>query len=856
MKNEILVQIESLAESLVLWDGKEPASIAEKFEAIAVSAFGLGETVASQTALKAGQSWLEANAGNRAALLPHLGDVVSALQDVFANGRSAQEVGILRSATDPVPAGSLPPFIDKKILSDFLARQDGVMEDFESLILDWEKHKNMDIMREMLRLMHTVKGESALLGLSDVEKLCHAVEDYLGRSPEAAKIDLLLEAKDWLLQVFRCYSGRVESQPPMDALWLRLMGEIPDTPGEECLPLTAWSEIPAAADKSILADFIAESIEHLENADLKIMSLETDPKNQEAMNAVFRAFHSIKGVAAFLELEGIRIVSHEVETLLDLVRSGKLPASGPMVDIFLESVDALRKMVNALRDSANHGLTQAHAEAWNTLLNRVRAAAAGKEPTAAAHVAHEAAPGQRLGEILVQAGSLSPESMRESLANQKNGESSAPLGELLVKEGKASGLAVSQALRSQKAVGDEQPAAERSVVGIKETVKVEADRLDRLLDAIGELVIAESMIVQSPELKGKVSPMMVQRLTHLDKITRGLQEMGTSLRMVPIRPVFQKMARLVRDLSKKQGKAIEFLASGDETELDKTVVEKIGDPLVHMIRNAVDHGIESEIEKRTSAGKPASATVRLSAFQKGGSICIKLEDDGRGLNRDAILAKARDNGLIKPDAVLEDREVWQLIFEPGFSTAKVVTETSGRGVGMDVVKRNVEELRGRIDIQSQLGVGTTFSIWLPLTLAIIDGMIVRLGKERFIFPTLSILRIVGLVEEDIYTVAGKGEMLKIQDEMVPLLRLNQLYPGFDSSGWSRLAVIVESDGKKLGIPVDELLGQQQIVIKSLGESFKNIPGLTGGAILSDGNVGMILDVDGLLKCLNQEEARV
>jgi two-component system chemotaxis sensor kinase CheA len=325
--------------------------------------------------------------------------------------------------------------------------------------------------------------------------------------------------------------------------------------------------------------------------------------------------------------------------------------------------------------------------------------------------------------------------------------------------------------------------------------------------------------------------------------------------MVPIRPVFQKMARLVRDLGKKQGKAIEFVTNGDETELDKTVVEKIGDPLVHMVRNAIDHGIETESAHRTAAGKPGTATVRLSAFQKGGNICIKLEDDGRGLNREAILAKARENGLIKADAVLEDREVWQLIFEPGFSTAKVVTETSGRGVGMDVVKRNVEELRGRIDIQSQAGAGTTFSIWLPLTLAIIDGMIVRLGRERFIFPTLSIVRIVPLVKEEIYTVVDQGEMLKIQDEMIPLLRLSHLYTGFDSSGWSRLAVIVESDGKKVGVPVDELLGQQQIVIKGLGESLKNIAGLTGGAILSDGNVGIILDVDGLMKSLQMEASR-
>jgi two-component system chemotaxis sensor kinase CheA len=853
MKEDILSLIESLAGTLVLWDGKDPATIAGTFEAIADSAAGAGQESAAAAARKAGRMLREGKAGEPAPAFAS--EVISALQDVFANGRNPQDIAVLRAGSEAAPQWSPAPFIDKKILADFLARQDGVMEDFETLILGWERQKDMDCMREMLRLMHTVKGESALLGLSDVEKLCHAIEDYFGRTLEDAKIDLLLEAKDWFLQVFRFHSGRSGAHTPPDALLKRLSGEDGGAAEADGMTLQTWIGIPGSADGGILADFISESREHLENADLKIMSLETDPQNQESMNAIFRAFHSIKGVAAFLELEGIRTMAHEVETLLDLCRGGKLPITGPMVDIFLESVDALRKMIHALQNPADHGFTQEQANTWNSLLARVRDAVAGKDP--GAHQASrppESAPGMRLGEILVETGAVTEADMEGVLEAQK--AEGKPVGELLVKEGKASALAVSQALRSQKAANEDAAVGERAVVAVKETVKVEAERLDRLLDAIGELVIAESMIVQSAELKGRVSPMMAQRLAQLDKITRGLQEMGTSLRMVPIRPVFQKMARLVRDLSKKQGKAIEFVTVGDDTELDKTVVEKIGDPLVHMVRNSVDHGIETDPGMRAAGGKPAAATVRLSAFQKGGNICIKLEDDGRGLNKEAILNKARENGLIKPDAVLEDREAWQLIFEPGFSTAKQVTETSGRGVGMDVVKRNVEELRGRIDIQSQPGFGTTFSIWLPLTLAIIDGMIVRLGGERFIFPTLSILRIVPLAKDGIYTVTGKGEMLKLQDELIPLMRLSQIYPGFDSGDWSRLAVIVESDGKKMGIPVDELLGQQQIVIKSLGESFKNIPGLTGGAILSDGNVGMILDVDGLLKCLQQEESRV
>lgn len=894
MNERIVAQVESLAESLVLWDGRDPSALKEAFAALAALADEAGQGIVSRACSAACQRLAGPDGSGTAVsgdadLVRSLEELVSALQDVVVNGRdpsahpalsgaaradsgeswamapaAAQDASAEAPAAPPsLSAPSSPSwFVDKKILADFLARQDGVMEEFESLILDWERSKDTERMREILRLMHTVKGESALLGISDVEHLCHAVEDYLGRAGDGAKIDLLLETKDWFLQVFRFHSGRAGSPAPMESVREKLMAPVDAEPAAEegALPLQAWITLPAGADQEILADFICESREHLENADLKIMSLETDPGNQESMNAIFRAFHSIKGVAAFLGLEGIRTLAHEVETLLDKVRSGAIKASGGMVDLWLESVDAMRKILSALAAASDHHVTAQDAAAWNALLVQVRKAVAGNLPEAhkpaGAGSASASAPGQKLGEILVQSGAVTSEELRATLSAQENGARPGRLGEMLVKEGKASAQEVTQALRSQKSP-EESPAAAAAAgaMAVKETVKVEAERLDRLLDAIGELVIAESMIVQSPELRGKVSPTMLQRLAHLDKITRGLQEMGTSLRMVPIRPVFQKMARLVRDLSKKQGKAIEFATLGDQTELDKTVVEKIGDPLVHMVRNAIDHGIETDPQVRIRAGKPAVATVQLSAFQKGGNICIKLQDDGRGLNREAILAKARENGLIKQDAVLEDRDVWQLIFEPGFSTAKEVTETSGRGVGMDVVKRNVEELRGRIEIQSHSGVGTTFSIWLPLTLAIIDGMIVRLGGDRFIFPTLSILRIVPLVEEEIYSVVGKGEMLKLQDEMIPLIRLHQLYPGFESAGWARLAVIVESEGKKVGIPVNELLGQQQIVIKALGESFKNIPGLTGGAILSDGNVGMILDVDGLMKCLLTEDAR-
>jgi two-component system chemotaxis sensor kinase CheA len=603
--------------------------------------------------------------------------------------------------------------------------------------------------------------------------------------------------------------------------------------------------VPESTDPGILADFIVESAEHLEQSDLGLLTLETDPANKECLDGVFRAFHSIKGVAGFLGLDGIKCLSHEAESLLDKIRSGEMGLSEPVMDCVFDTVAFLKTAIGHLKtgtgEEEDHAL-RGRAAALRTSLHFLLSGQAGG-------MAGEGGPGPspaRLGDILTASGAVTPEILEAALADQAAGGKK--LGEALVESGALEAKQVAQALRTQKA-SSARPAAAAGAV--KETVKVDADRLDRLLDAIGELVIAESMVLGSPELKGRVTPPLAKQMGQLDKIARELQEMGTSLRMVPIRPTFQKMARLVRDLSKQSGKAVEFVMVGEETELDKTVVEKISDPLVHMLRNSLDHGIESDPEARAAAGKPSTATVTLKAFQKGGSVCIEISDDGRGLDREAILAKAKEKGLLREDPNPPDREVWNYIFEAGFSTAKAVTDISGRGVGMDVVKRNIEALRGRIDIQSKAGQGTVFSIWLPLTLAIIDGMVVRIGEERYVFPTLAIVRIVSFTEEEKLTVKKKGEMLSVRGELVPVFPLQgYFHPGEGRDGRepvSRLLLIAESEGRKAAFPVDELLGQQQIVIKKLEEGFPDIAGMSGGAILPDGRVGLILDLDGLMK---------
>ncbi|EKD26802.1 MAG: hypothetical protein ACD_79C01010G0002 [uncultured bacterium] len=364
---------------------------------------------------------------------------------------------------------------------------------------------------------------------------------------------------------------------------------------------------------------------------------------------------------------------------------------------------------------------------------------------------------------------------------------------------------------------------------------------------IGELVISQAMVTQEAGQYHDHS--LSKNLEYMRKITRDLQEISMTLRMVPLKSTFLKMSRIVRDVAKKKGKSIDLCVSGEDTELDKTVVDKIGDPLVHMIRNSVDHGIEDDISIRRKHGKSDRGRIELRAFHRGGSIYIEIEDDGKGLDTDAILKKAIQRGLVKEGENISESEIHNFIFEPGFSTAKVITDVSGRGVGMDVVRRNIDSLRGQIDINSIPGEGTTFSIRLPLTLAIIDGMVVRCGKEKYIFPTLSVVTSVRPEAKHISTVKGSNEMYTFQNTLIPILRISKLFEIEESNKdiTNSILIIVEDQGKRVAFMTDELLGQQEIVIKSLGTYLKNLNGISGGAILPDGMVGLILDVGGLVK---------
>jgi two-component system chemotaxis sensor kinase CheA len=584
-------------------------------------------------------------------------------------------------------------------------------------------------------------------------------------------------------------------------------GPAPAAAASEEIPLVLNIE----SDGELLREFVAESQEHLQNIELGVLVLEDNPTDAGTLNSIFRAFHTFKGGSGFLKLTPVNRLAHELESLLDLARQQKLLITSDIINLILEGGDTLQQFIAEIQTALAAGHATPIVIPIASLIVRVRAVVSSPEAPV----------------------------LPVSPAPAPVGRDTAPAVPL-VPAPPSSALAAPAA-----ATGKSSPAKTSGDAGI---VKVDTYKLDSLLDLVGELVIAQSMVSQDDSLKSLNSPWLNRNLAQVSGITRELQKISMSMRMVPIRPTFQKMQRLVRDLAAKQAKQVELKMSGAETELDRSITEEINDPLVHMIRNSVDHGIEKP-EARTAKGKSPHGTVTLRACHEGGNIVVEVADDGAGLNKEKLLAKAIEKGIVRPDEQLSEQEIFDLIFAPGFSTAEKVTDISGRGVGMDVVRRNVGKLRGKVGITSTPGQGTTFTISLPLTLAIIDGFIVGVGKERFILPTYCVRESFRPTPDMLASVHERCEMVNLRGRLSPLLRLYKFF-GVEATATDPtqgIVLLVEHDNKRRALLVDRLLGKQEVVIKSLGDLFKQSPAIAGAAILGDGRVGLILDVSALVK---------
>jgi len=680
--------------------------------------------------------------------------------------------------------------------------------------------------------------------------------------------------------------------------------------------------------------FFEEASENLDNMEQLLLNLNIETADDEELNAIFRCAHSIKGGAATFGFSDVAELTHQMETLLDKLRRHELQPNSEMVDVLLQSGDALRAQLG------RHQGSGADAVDTSDLLARIRAHVEGEAAPAPAPKVAAAAPAPAkpapipkatTRQLELQVGPLTDLSLADNLVELfkeitdlgtiepldagvaadgirrfkiLTGSTDSDLLDLFtfhvareqvklmplgpgfgfhegapgappVEEAKPEDLGYgffddAPGLPAGTTAGTEVQAvaaseAKPAAVAVKpaatkvepraaaggmdqSTLRVSVEKVDQLINLVGELVITQAMLAQNSR---NVDPGLYQQLTSgladLERNTRDLQESVMSIRMIPMSVVFNRFPRMLRDLAAKLGKKVELVTQGEATELDKGLVEKITDPLTHLVRNSCDHGIETPAE-RAAKGKPEHGTITLVASHQGGSIVIEVRDDGRGLNREKLIRKAREKGIDAPDS-MTDAEVWGLIFAPGFSTADQVTDVSGRGVGMDVVKRNITSLGGTVEIDSAEGYGMKVSVRLPLTLAIMDGMSVGVGEEVYILPLSSVVESFQVQADTIKTVGGSGRVVEVRDEFMPVLELEQIFnvPRFDFEHVSSIMVVVEAEGGRVALMVDELLGQQQVVVKNLEANYRKVTDVSGATIMGDGRVALILDVGSLIR---------
>ncbi len=659
-----------------------------------------------------------------------------------------------------------------------------------------ERPEDLDLLNRIFRAAHSIKGNAGMFNFAEIAGLTHKMENVLDlmRNEEIRvtphAVDVLLRSLDGLKSLLDAAQGGGEAdQEIIQGLEKEL---------QACQDGESGSDATAAAAPSS-----AENPAAPQAAAWRLIKIDWVP-----LPELFQ--RGLDPAQLFKEL-------YELGMIKDLqVQVDKIPALDAMDpeccylswNLELEtdvSIDKVEAVFDFVRD--------------------------GSELTITDCAPKQAEPYKRVGDILVEEGVVTPGEVSDGLAKQK------PLGEILVEEKKATPQQVDKALQKQKQLKKGEVAS----------IRVDTEKIDKLINLVGELVITQSMLTDLGE-KFTIDqlPVLQERIVQLERNTRELQERVMSIRMMPIGSAFHRFPRLVRDLSGKSGKQIQLVMTGEETELDKTLIEAIGDPLTHLVRNSADHGLEGP-EERVAAGKPERGTVRLHAYHDGGNICIAVEDDGRGLNRDRILAKAIERGLIADGKSMSDDEIYQLIFRAGFSTAETITDVSGRGVGMDVVKRNIEGLGGSVAVQSTPGKGSKLTLKLPLTLAIIDGMTVRVGEDNYIIPLLTVTESIRPKASDLQRIVGKGEVVNLRGEWVPLVRLYEVFnvtPEY-TDPVQALLVIVEVENRRLAVLVDELTGQQQVVIKTLEQNYRKVEGVSGATILGDGQVALILDVPGL-----------
>ncbi|QPD04826.1 MAG: Chemotaxis protein CheA [Candidatus Nitrospira kreftii] len=699
----------------------------------------------------------------------------------------------------------------------------------EEGLLKLEQNPNdLDLLNQIFRSAHSIKGTSGMFGFTDIAQFTHKMETLLDLLRNGQKV-VTPQVADLLLRSTDCLKSLVEaakSGSPIDAETVqRLTAELVisqgaglGAPGIEKTKATGSNSV-SAIDRSWVYTIAWTPPAWLFQRGL-------DP------------------LQFFKELRNLGTLS---QVTIDTAKLPDFDAMDPEIcylswTMQLETTKD-RKAIEAVFEFVIEDSTLVIEEREALDVKREPAESGSEIRFTNDEQQTESGEPKPLGEILVDSGVVSREALDQALAQQKR------VGQILVEQRVASPQQVEQALQKQRKM----EIAAQSKKADTTSIRVDTDKIDKLINLVGELVITQSMLSDlGTRFEMSHISVLLERMAQLERNTREIQERVMSIRMLPIGTAFSRFPRLVRDLAAKAGKKIQLVLSGEETELDKTVIESIGDPLTHLVRNSADHGLEPP-EERLDNNKQEIGTIRLNAFHQGGNICITVEDDGRGLNRDRIVARAVKQGLIGENEKLSDDQIWPLIFRPGFSTAEKVTDVSGRGVGMDVVKRNIEGLGGTVSIKTTPGHGTIFTLKLPLTLAIIEGMTVRVGQETYIVPLLSILESIQPKPGAVKTIVGKGEVIDVRGTYLPMVRMYEVFalePEI-TTPTAAILLILETEGERVAVMVDEILGQQQVVIKSMEQNFRKVEGIAGATILGDGTVGFILDVRGLLEIARQ-----
>lgn len=721
--------------------------------------------------------------------------------------------------------GDSPPpgFIveDEEIVADFIVEANEFLLQLDQDLIQLEQNpEDLELLNSIFRAVHTIKGNASFLGFAKLTRFTHQLENVLDKlrsgdmavTPEI--MDLVLEGIDVMKNLIE--NLRNESAVEISETIRRLTSVLQASAPPAAPPAPSEPVAESLDDdmEEIIEDFVIESSEFLEQLDRDLITLEQTPQDLELLNSIFRPVHTIKGNASFLGFAKLTRFTHQFENVLDKLRSGDMVVNQEIMDTILDGVDKIKEFFGQLRDEESVEIDE--------LVARLQA-----------HLNGEAAPA----------------------APVQTPQPAAPAQAAVQEAAKPKAEPKSEA----KAPAPKAPAPKRKDPE-DQTIRVDVERLDALMNLAGELVIAKNRLQQFThrfeDLYGESNLLESLMLTNslVNFITGQFQEAVMKTRMLPIRKVFSRVPRLVRDLARDTKKQVALNMSGEDTELDKSVIEHIGDPLVHIIRNAIDHGLEYPHE-RTAKGKPAEGQVNLRAFSEGNYIVIEIKDDGRGMDPHKIFKKAVEKGLANPDDVLRlsEREMLDFIFAPGFSTAETVSNISGRGVGMNVVKENILKLDGLIEIESVVNGGTTFKIQLPLTMAIVPALLVSVQGVMYAIPLNNVVETLVVGPDEIFHVDQK-QVIHLRERFVPLAHLSEIlaYPELNEERQRNYVIIVGAGEQRVGLVVDHLYGQEEVVIKTLGDFFADIDLIAGATIMGDGSVVLILDITSILQQIGRK----